>query len=447
MPLRPYQNELIDGVKAAYREGYKAPCIVLPCGGGKSVIVAEMARRTTAGGKRVLFLVHRRELCDQIYRTFYHWGVDMYLCQIGMVQTVCRRLSKTPEPSLIITDENHHSMARSYKKIYEYFPNARRVGVTATPVRLDGTGLADVNDKLVIGVSAKWLIENNFLAPYDYYAPSLVDLTGVKISKGEYDTASVENLMIRKAVFGSVIEYYRRYADGRQAICYCTSIKHSQEMARQFNEAGIDAVHIDGSTPKPERERVTEMFRQGQIDILCNVDLISEGFDVPDCECAILLRPTQSLTLYIQQSMRCMRYKPGKRAVIIDHVGNYARFGMPDDDRKWTLEGRKRHKKQDKDEDEIKVRQCPQCFCTFSALDSNDKAVRVCPGCGYEFPKKERTEIEVEQTAELEKIEGFTLDLQTPDDCATYKELSEYAKRHGYKPGWAYYQAKSRGMI
>ena len=446
MPLRPYQTELIDGVRDAYRHGYRAPCIVLPCGGGKSVIVAEMAKRTTENGKQVLFIVHRRELCDQIWNTFYRWGVDMHYCMVGMVQTICRRLDRIPPPALIITDENHHSLAASYRKIYEYFPHARRIGVTATPVRLDGSGLADVNDKLVIGVNAKWLIENHFLAPYDYYAPSLVDLTGVKISKGEYAVGDVEQLMIRKAVFGSVIEYYRKLADGKQAICYCTSVKHSQEMAKQFNDAGIDAAHLDGETPKPERERIVEAFREGRIDILCNVDLISEGFDVPDCECAILLRPTQSLTLYIQQSMRCMRYKPGKRAIIIDHVGNYARFGLPDQDREWTLEGKKRRGRQDNDES-LNVRQCPQCFCTFASLDDSGKPVRICPQCGFEFPKKERQEIEQEQDAEIVKIEGFTLDLQTPDDCVSYNELLQYAKKRGYKPGWAYYQAKKRGFI
>ena len=445
MPLRPYQTELIDNVRDAYRRGYRAPCIVLPCGGGKSVIVAEMAKRTTLNGKQVLFIVHRRELCDQIWKTFYRWGVDMHYCMVGMVQTICRRLDKIPPPALIITDENHHSLAKSYRKIYEYFPNARRIGVTATPVRLDGSGLADVNDTLVIGVSTKWLIDNQFLAPYDYYAPSLVDLTGIRISKGEYDTASVEKLMIRKAVFGSVIEYYKKLADGKQAICYCTSVKHSQEMAKQFNEAGIDAAHIDGETPKPEREHIVEAFREGRIDILCNVDLISEGFDVPDCECAILLRPTQSLTLYIQQSMRCMRYKPGKRAIIIDHVGNYARFGLPDQDRTWTLEGKKKRRKENNED--LNVRQCPQCFCTFAAKDENGKPVRICPQCGYEFPKQERQEIEQEQETEIVRIEGFTLDLQRPEDCQSYKELLEYARRHNYKPGWAYYQAKNRGWV
>ena len=184
MQLRPYQNDLVEQVRQAWREGYKAPCIVLGCGGGKSCIVAEIARRTTWNGKRVLFLVHRRELVDQIFRTFVRWGVLMDLCQIGMVQTFTRRLKKLPKPALIITDENHHSLAQSYKRIYEHFSDVPRVGVTATPVRLNGDGLGDVNDKLIIGVSTKWLIKHNCLAPYDYYAPSVADLTGLHTKMG-----------------------------------------------------------------------------------------------------------------------------------------------------------------------------------------------------------------------------------------------------------------------
>lgn len=447
MPLRPYQIDLENGVRQAYREGYRSPCIVLPCGGGKSVIIADIAKQTTAKGNRVLFLVHRRELCDQIRNTFTRWGVNMRLCDIMMVQTAARRLGKIPEPKLIITDENHHCLANTYRKIYDYFPDCRRVGVTATPVRLNGDGLGDVNDKLIIGVSAKWLIANNCLAPYDYYAPSIVDLSGAKISRGEFDTSSVEKLVLKKAVFGDVVSYYRKLADGKQAICYCTSIRHSIEMAAAFCSAGIEAEHIDGSTPKAERDEIVRKFKNGAIDILCNVDLISEGFDVPDCECAILLRPTQSLTLYIQQAMRCMRYRPGKRAIIIDHVGNYARHGLPDDDREWTLAKKDRTQKVQKSEAaEDTVTQCPTCFLTFHTRDENGDIVRICPYCEAEIPVKERKEIEQKEAA-LEKIEGFCIDYSDPYSCKSYNELLLYAKKHGYKPGWAYYQARKRGLL
>lgn len=445
MQLRQYQNELVEGVRQAWRDGYKAPCIVLGCGGGKSCIVAEIARRTTWNGKRVLFLAHRKELVDQIFKTFVRWGVMMDLCQIGMVQTFTRRLNKLPKPALIITDENHHSLAQSYKRIYEHFSEIPRIGVTATPVRLNGDGLGDVNDKLIIGVTTKWLIKNNCLAPYDYYAPDIANLTGLHTKMGEYVTADIEKAMIKNTVFGDVIKYYKQLAEGKKTVCYCSSVKHSMATAQAFKDAGIAAEHIDGSTPKAERDRIILNFRKGNITILCNVDLISEGFDVPDCECTILLRPTHSLTLYIQQSMRCMRYKPNKKAVIIDHVGNYARHGMPDDDRQWSLEKKpKQSVKKLEDEISEKVRQCPECFFTFSANNNNSQ--NVCPHCGYIFPKAERS-VKIDTSVKLVKVEGFKLDLLSPDDCHSYQDLIDYAKKRGYKQGWAYYQARKRGMI
>lgn len=447
MQLRQYQSALVQQTSEAWRRGRKAPCIVLPCGGGKSVIVAEIAKRTADRKKYVLFIVHRRELCDQIERTFRWWGVDMRYCRIMMVQTACRRLEKLPVPALIITDENHHSKASSYTKIYEYFSQAYRVGVTATPVRLDGSGLADVNDELIIGVTAKWLIENHCLAPYDYYAPKVADMTGVKLKRGEFDAKSAENIMLEKKVFGDVIGYYKRYAEGMQAVCYCTTVKHSQKMAEEFTKAGIEAVHIDGSTPKAERDRIIDAFRRGGIDILCNVDLISEGFDVPDCSCVIMLRPTQSLTLYIQQAMRCMRYRPGKRAVILDHVGNYARHGMPDDDREWTLEGKKKKRGERVEADTAeRFYTCKNCYTVFPLI-KDGVPVTNCPECDAEVERKVRKDIESEAETGLEKIEGFVINTKTAEECSSYSELLEYAKRKGYKPGWAYFQAKKRGLI
>jgi superfamily II DNA or RNA helicase len=438
MPLRPYQADMLNASREAYKQGRKAPCIVAPCGAGKSVIVAEMAKSAASKGNSVLFLVHRKELCEQIERTFREWGVDMRLCYVGMVQTICRRLGRFRAPDLIITDENHHSTAASYRKIYDNFPAAKRIGVTATPVRLDGSGLADVNDILITGVSTKWLIENEHLAPFDYFSPSVADLTGLKENRGEYAAADVEARLIKKAIFGDVISYYQKLSDGKQAICYCSSIKHSKIMSEQFCESGIWAEHIDGETPKPERAYIVERFRSGEIKVLCNVDLISEGFDVPDCNTAILLRPTKSLTLYIQQSMRCMRYKPGKRAVIIDHVGNYARFGLPDADREWKLDAKKGEKQQNA----TAVKICPKCYYTVPA------AIAECPACKCAFgsEKKERTVEEIKETA-LEVIKGFALDYSIPDDCHTYRELLAYAERKGYKRGWAYIQARQRGLI
>lgn len=436
MELRPYQSDLVEQVKQAYKEGCKAPCIVLGCGGGKSCIVADIAAKTTAKGNSVLFLVHRRELCEQIEKTFTEWGVRMDLCCIGMVQTIVRRLKNMPDPTLIITDENHHSPAATYKKIYERFPNARRIGVTATPVRLNGSGLGDVNDKLIIGVSTKYLIENHYLSPYDYYAPPVADLSGLRIRAGEYVSEDIEKIMIQRAVFGNVIMHYREYADGRQAICYCAGIDHSRATADALNAAGISAAHIDGTTADAERSEAINAFRRGDIRILCNVDLISEGFDVPDCSCVILLRPTQSLVLHIQQTMRCMRYQPDKRAMILDHVGNYARHGMPDAEREWTLDTKP---KKEKDPDEVKIKCCPKCYHVY-----DPGLYARCPECGYAPPTKERT-IEYVET-KLEKIDSFVV-APSYRSCRTIEDLRKYAEYKHYKPGWVWYQSKLRGLI
>ncbi len=432
MKLRDYQQDLIDSVHNAWAEGYRRPCIVLPCGGGKSIITADMTKRTTQRGKNVLFLVHRQELCEQISNTFTEYGVNMDCCHIGMVQTVTRRLDKIQRPALIITDENHHCLANSYKRIYEHF-NTYCVGVTATPVRLNGGGLGDINDKLIIGISAKELIRRKCLAPYDYYAPPVADLSGIKSRGGDYAAEDIEAALDKPHIYGDVIKNYKQLADGVKAVCYCATVKHSRDMAEAFRAAGIPAEHIDGNTPKTQRADIIRGFREGSIKILCNVDLISEGFDVPDCGASILLRPTKSLTLYIQQSMRCMRYQPDKKAIIIDHVGNVHRHGLPDSDREWTLDPKPPSKKKNT----VSVRQCTECFYTHAPAP-------VCPNCGHVYEIKQKETPKEIQEAKLRKIvEAYS----TPAECRTIQELYAYAKKKGFKPGWAYHQCIQRGLL
>lgn len=436
--LRQYQKDLLNRTRQAYLQGYKSPCIVAPCGSGKTVIMSEMAKKAAEKGNRTLFLVHRKELKEQTLNTLEWWGADLDYIEVGMVQTIFRRLEKTIPPNLIITDENHHSLAKSYRKIYNYFPKAKLVGFTATPVRLNGGGLGEINDVLIQGPTVNQLVEWGNLASFKYYAPEIVDTSKLKIRRGEYVASDIDQLFQNKAIWGDVIKHYKKLSDGKQAICYCSSIRQSKEMAEQFNQAGIKARHIDGDTPKAEREAVIEYFRQGEIMVLCNVDLISEGFDVPDCTTAILLRPTQSLGLYIQQAMRPMRYKPGKTAIIIDHVGNVGRFGTPDVEREWKLDPRKEANRVKEIEP---VKQCPECFYTVK------RNTTVCPECSYEFRQEEK---EVEHVdSELVEVGSFsfTTNYKKPEDCKNMKELYQLAKSRGYKPGWAYYQGKLRGFI
>ena len=345
---------------------------VLGCGGGKSVIQADIARSATSKGNRVLFLVHRRELCQQIKNTFISQGVDMNLCSVSMIQTVSRNIAKIPEPALIITDEAHHSTASTYCKIYKQFPNALKLGFTATPIRLNSGGLGDVYDDLITSVSTKWLIKNQYLSPYKYYSVKLADTSHLHTKAGEFKADELACLMQNKFIYGETVAQWEKLAKNKKTIVYCASVEASKMTAEEFSNAGYTSISLDGKTPKIERQAAMERFRSGDVKILCNCDLFGEGLDVPDCECVVLLRPTQSLTLYIKQSMRSMRYMPDKTAIIIDHVGNCYLHGLPDDDRKWTLEPT------NKQENIVKIRECPNCYAVYPP------ALKKCPYCQTE---------------------------------------------------------------
>lgn len=440
--LHDYQQTLVNKTRKSYVNGYKSPCVVAPCGSGKSVIISDIARMTTNNGNCVLFLVHRKELIDQIKETFEKNEVNLNLVYFGMVQTVVKRLDKMQKPQLIITDENHHSMAASYRKIYNHFHDVRKLGFTATPIRLNGSGLGDINDTLIEEVNAKWLIENHYLSPYKYYAPKLIDTEKLKLnSMREFSSTSMESAMDDRTIYGDVIKHYKQLADGEQAITYCHNVEASKQVADEFNQHGINAVHLDGKTPKIERDQIIQRFRNREIQVITNCDIIGEGFDVPDCSTVIMLRPTQSLSLFIQQSMRGMRYRPGKTSIIIDHVDNVRRHGLPDMEREWSLKG----KKTESGEKEVPIKECDNCFAVY--LPNH----KWCPYCGHEPEVKEQQDYEVDETAELEEINEedieVTLDFREPSDCKSMQELYDLAKNRGYKPGWAYHQGKYLGFI
>lgn len=443
--LRQYQQELINNIKRSINSGKRSVCAVLGCGGGKSVIEAAIAKSANDKGNRVLFLVHRSELCEQINNTFALCGVNPMLTQVGMVQTVTRRLAETPEPQIIITDECHHSLARTYLNIYYYFPDAVRIGFTATPVRMGTGGLGKVFDDLIESVSTKWLIDNHYLSPYKYYSYKLIDRSGFHIKRGEFDISEVVETMEKPKIYGDTVLNYQKIANGKKTIVYCASIESSRMTAKEFQENGYKSAHLDGTTPTKERDRIVEAFRNGEIDILCNVDLFGEGFDVPDCECVILLRPTKSLTLHIQQSMRSMRYKPDKQAIIIDHVGNVFEHGLPDDVREWTLTAKKT-----KAQNTVKVRECPECYAVYPANSDS------CPVCGYTPPVSEsdRREIEKVVNVELEELSPEELRQMNlrekpysySQELRTFEEMDEFRQARGYQFVWTLYQCKHLGI-
>lgn len=410
-------------------------------------MIAEIARLAVAKGGQVMFTVHRKELVSQIKQSFRENEVDLTQCTILTVGKIAHRLNILPKPTLIITDETHHSLAKTYQTIYDHYQGVPRLGFTATPWRLNGKGLHDVYDAMILGPSIDWLIENHYLAPYKYYSVKLVDDAKLKKSStGDYTSKSMDEA-VGRTIFGDVVKTYQEKTPGQQAIVYAHSVEFSKAIAQAFQAAGIEAAHADAKTPSAERERIMSGFKSGSLKVLCNVDLISEGFNVPDCSVVIMLRPTESLVLFIQQSMRSMRYRPDKVATIIDHVGNYLRFGLPDDEHQWTLADRKKRKKQGAS-DAPPIRTCEFCFAVIPA------AAVICPVCGRKM-EKSSSEMETDNTVELERIHG-SLDMKTdynalrygrmkPAEAQNMEDLRGIAKSRGYKPGWIWFQAKSRG--
>lgn len=443
IPLRDYQEELLVEVYKNIDLKMKKIMVQSPAGSGKSVTMSEVARRATDKGNRVLFIVHRRELVSQIKGTFIANDVDMNLCHVGMVQTVANRIKngKEPTPAIILVDEAHHSLAKTYVNIFESFLNAYVFGFTATPWRMSNKGFTDVFENLVLGKSVQWLIDNERLAPFKYYSKNLMNDKKLKTQRGEYTNDSI-TLALEPKIYGDVIDNYRKFADNKKTIVYTHNVESSKTVAEKFNENGYSALQVDGKTHHKQRELAMEMFREGKVNILVNAELYGEGVDVPDCECVILLRPTESLTLFIQQTMRAMRYQPNKQAIIIDHVGNYSRHGLPNTEHDWH-EHFKGSNKKSTSSNSVPIKECPTCFGVV------ESAYTICPYCGSEFPKEEAQELSVDESAELEEVtnEMITLNFKTPEECNNMKELTELGKSLGYKPGWSYIQGKRLGLI
>ena len=390
MELRPYQQDLYIKTTAEFRKGKRRVLVVSPCGSGKTVLMAQMAANAQANGKTVWVILPRQEIMEQTLETFENCGIPLKTIYVGMAITTANRIDELPTPDLIIFDECHISVASTYWKIVNAAPQAYIVGLTASPCRTDNKPLGSLYETLVEGVTVKWLIENKFLAPYEYYSVTVADLTATS------DCNDAAAILMKPTVYGKVIENWENIACGVPTVCYCASVKHSADTAESFRAAGINAVHFDGSTPYAERKDIIERFRAGEIQVLCNCDLISMGFDMPDIGCVLMLRPTQSASLYIQQSGRALRYKPGKTAIIIDAVANFMRFQLPDEPYEWSLDIPIKQRRETDDAGNFYIRTCPKCFKVFQTAP-------VCPYCSEPYPLHPK-EIETQRSIELRRI-------------------------------------------
>lgn len=456
--LRPYQEACIAGLRAAFKSGYHSPLLVSPTGSGKTVMFSFLTGALIKNRKRVALLCHREELVDQISRTLGEFGVGHGFVTAGAlydarkpahvasVMTLARRMDRVEVPDYVICDEAHHCIAGStWGKIIEAWralnPALRVIGVTATPQRLDGAGLGDMFDEMIMGPSVRSLIDAGALAEFRLFAPSSqVDLTGVRMVAGEFNRGQLAGAIDKPAITGSAVGEYRARIDGLPSVAFCVSIEHANHVAEQFRAAGYRSACIDGKMDKVLRRSIVHDFGRGAINVLTSCDIISEGFDIPGIVGCIGLRPTQSLSMCLQQWGRSLRTAPGKEfAFIHDHVGNSrARedggqgHGLPDDERNWSLLGNKRKAKDG--ETSPGARQCEKCFAMSPA------AARVCRDCGAEFPVNARIIEEVAGT--LSEIDVARAKRQAQVDQAkteTLEGLMALAGLRGYSnpEGWA----------
>lgn len=465
--LRDYQQKCVDGLIQKYSTKHKAPLLVVPTGGGKTVIFSNIAHRSVTKKNKVWILVHRVELLRQTSEALTTNGVEHGLVnpqytpayykdvQVASVQSIVKRLHHLDAPNLIIIDEAHHATATTWRKIIEAYPNAKILGVTATPCRSDGKGLGTaaggVFDSIVIGPQVSELIAAKFLVePVVYGAKQAIDLSGVGTVAGDYNTKQVEERVDKPRITGDAVEHYKKVCPGVPTVVFCVTVKHAEHVAEQFTAAGFRAFSVDGTMDDDTRKKLINGLADGTVDIITSCNIISEGTDVPKIGAAILLRPTQSLGLYLQQVGRALRPSEGKQfAVILDHVGNYERFGLPTDDREWSLDGEVKKKgKKAKQDAALKTSQCLKCYGIYKT------PAPACPHCGHVASKKERGELEVIE-GELKPITAADLaNLRKRQEVAkarTLAELREVAKRRGYKSTWADHiwrarQAKESGI-
>lgn len=454
MNLRPYQNTAVQGVRDAILEGFRAPLLVSPTGSGKTVIFSYVCKSAVDKGNTVMVLTHRVELLRQTSAALKQFGVRHGLVnpnyrpnplapvQVCTVQTLINRVNRYTPPQLIIIDECHHATAGQYRRILEAYPNAIILGVTATPVRGDGKGLGKeaggVFDCIVHGPTVRELVDLGYLVkPRIFAPPNRIDLSGVRTRMGDFKGDDLYEVMKKPSITGDAITEWKRRAQGLPTVVFCTRVEHAMSVAEAFREAGVKAEHVEGAMTDLERTRILGGLENGSVEVVTSVDLISEGTDIPVIGCAILLRPTQSESLYLQQIGRAMRpFGDQTEAIVLDHAGNTLAHGSPMIERDWSLDGAEKKKGKRKAQED-RAMQCKQCYAIYDPQPE-------CPVCGHRNPVKK---------AELRHVEGDLVELtdevkkdrrREEGRAQSLSELQAIARERGYKPGWAYHKWKAR---
>ncbi len=457
--LRDYQQDAIEQVREAFRQRQQSVLLVMPTGAGKTICFSYVAQQATRKGSRILLLAHRRELVAQISRALTGWQVPhgvispgpvetRHPVQVASIPTLLRRLFPGKyQFDLIVIDECHHAVSDSgMGKILAEFPNAKILGVTATPCRLDGRGLgknaSGFFDTLVEGPTVLELVERGYLARPVVYAPPEgmgPDVSGVKVVGGDYAVGALAEVMDRSPLTGDAVSHYRRLCDGVPALAFCVTVAHAEHVADQFRAAGYASVALSGDTPDELRDRWIRDLGEGRLNVLTSCNVVSEGTDIPRVTAALLLRPTASYSLAMQQMGRVLRTAPGKeKAIILDHAGNVRRHGLPTEPMEWTLRDRPKRAKQEDWRPTTKP--CPECQAEVAMRQME------CPECGHEWERLPEAPPVVD--AELEEIDAVAVAREKRREVAgarSLEDLKRIALARGYKAGWAYHIWKERG--
>jgi DNA repair protein RadD len=356
------------------------------------------------------------------------------------------RTDKIPLPAagLIIIDEAHHVAAQTWRMILEEYPNARLIGLTATPCRSDGRGLGNFFDELIEGPQIPELIAAKYLVPTIYYAPAEPDLCGVETRQGDYVVNQLADRMNRDDLVGDIVSNWHKLAQRRKTLVFCVDVAHSVHVKDEFLKSGVRAEHLDGGTPKPERDAILSRLGSGETELVTNCMVLTEGFDLPAIGCIVLARPTKQIGLFRQMAGRGLRPAPGKRnLILIDHAGAVYRHGLLEDKIAWSLDVTKRaenptHISRDRAQTSRLI-ECSQC----GALRKGGEA---CPACGF-LPKR-RPDAIVFRDGELARVDrnsGQPVQSSDPHERMRWHGMLTYIQQqNGHKPGWIYHKFKER---
>ena len=433
MELRDYQTRAVDAIRAAFGQ-HRAVCLALQVGGGKTVIACEVIRRARERGRRCLFLVHRVELVEQARDRLAAFGIEAGIIkagfpeqrdldvQVACIPTLIRR--ENPPAELVIFDECHHAASASWLAVLEHYREAGAwiLGITATPQRLDGKPLAVAFDTIIEPVTTRELVYAGYLVEPVVLAPPSINRKGLKIRGGDYALPELVERMAK--LTGSITDYWESHARDKLTLAFACNVEHSKMIEEALRERGARVAHVDGSTPKDARADVNRALRSGDLDVVTNCMIWTEGFDLPELGALIVARPTASLGLHRQMVGRVMR--PPGPVVVLDHAGNHHVHGMVTDDVAWSLEGKP------KKPGEAPVRTCGECFAIIPLNAA------VCPNCG--------AEPEAPEEAEQPQVEnpGVLVKFSRADKSEAYRGIVAEASMRGYKLGWARMRYKER---